>query len=154
MRPYLNQNSFQITTDRCFEEVMISCRENKRKGQRTTWISDEMIKAYCQLHENGYAHSVEVWKEEKLVGGLYGIALGKIFYGESMFTKVSNASKYGFIKLTEFLIEKEYKLIDCQQKTEHMMSLGAEMMDKEVFYKLLKANMLCSDNNGKWNIEG
>ena len=101
-----------------------------------------MISAYTDLHFRGYAHSVEVWEEDELVGGLYGIALGKIFCGESMFSERPNASKFGFISLVKILIEKEFTLIDCQQETSHLMSLGAETISKEIFWSLIKKNML------------
>jgi len=150
MRSYFNQNKFQVTYDRSFKNVMISCAHAKRINQNTTWITDDMIDAYCELHEAGYAHSVEVWQGDRLVGGLYGLTLGKIFYGESMFSNTSNASKFGFISLSRVLLDKGYELVDCQQKTDHMMSLGAQMMSKEEFYSLLKQNLLHSDQLGKW----
>jgi leucyl/phenylalanyl-tRNA--protein transferase len=99
MRPYFNQNKFQVTFDTCFEKVIMACQQQYRKGQSGgTWITDEMVTSYTQLNKLGFAHSVEVWKDEELVGGLYGISLGKIFFGESMFAKRSNASKFGFGK--------------------------------------------------------
>jgi len=106
MRPYFNQKKFKISCDTVFEEVINSCSKQNRSGQLGgTWITDNMVEAYVNLHRLGYAHSVEVWNEDELVGGLYGISLGKIFFGESMFSKVSNASKFGFITLVKKLTE-------------------------------------------------
>lgn len=151
MRSLINKNQFRVTIDENFEKVMRSCAATKRKDQDSTWIHEDMIKAYCRLHAQGYAHSLEVWQNNKLIGGLYGIALGKMFFGESMFSKVSNASKFGLIRLSVFLIKKGYNLIDCQQETDHMKSLGAQLMSKEEFYAKLKKNMSHSDEVGKWN---
>ena len=99
MRPYFNQNKFKVTWDQNFEDVIKNCQKIDREDQPGTWITSKMLAAYIQLHKKGYAHSVEVWLENELVGGLYGISLGKVFFGESMFAKVSNASKFGFISL-------------------------------------------------------
>jgi len=150
MRSYLNQNKFQVTFDTHFAEVMQSCKDVGRKGQHGTWISDEMQDIYNQLHHNGYAHSVEVWNDDQLVGGLYGLALGKIFYGESMFSFESNASKFGFIKLVQWLKEKGYELIDCQQETQHLSTLGAELIEGYTFYNLLKKNIFNTTKLEKW----
>ena len=104
MRPYFNQSKFKVTCDQHFQAVMENCQQSNRKGQGMgSWITGGMIEAYTELHQMGYAHSIEVWEENQLVGGLYGIALGKVFFGESMFTKVSNASKFGFISLVQKL---------------------------------------------------
>ena len=131
MKQLLNKNTFKVTYNTCFEKVIYECSKIKRKNQDDTWITQEMIDAYIQLHKLGYAKSVEVWKDEELVGGLYGVDVNNgIFCGESMFSKVSNASKYGFIT---FIQNTNYKLIDCQVYTEHLASLGAEGMDRDVF---------------------
>ena len=114
-----------------------------------TWISSDIIEAYTQLHKMGYAHSVEVWEGNNIVGGLYGIALGKIFYGESMFAQVGNASKYGFITLAKQLESDHFKLIDCQQKTDHLLTMGATMINKQTFWNILKDNLFDSDL--KWS---
>ena len=114
MRPYFNQKKFQVSFDQDFEGVMRSCQQSNRNGQSgDTWITEDMIQAYVQVHQLGYAHSVEVWQEGDLVGGLYGISLGKIFFGESMFSRVSNASKFGFITLVQKLREKGGKKQQC-----------------------------------------
>ncbi len=141
MRPVFNSKKFTVTYNTCFKQVMRNCQENDRKGQEGgTWINDEMIAAYSVLNDWGYAHSVEVWEGEILVGGLYGIAIGEIFFGESMFTKVSNASKFGFISLVEALKKRGFKLIDCQQETQHLTSLGGQMLSREAFMTYVKKN--------------
>jgi leucyl/phenylalanyl-tRNA---protein transferase len=141
MRPLFNQQKFKVTYNTCFHQVMTNCRENDRKGQYgDSWINDEMIESYAVLNDWGYAHSVEVWEDGTLVGGLYGIAIGKLFFGESMFTKVSNASKYGFISLVEELKKRDFQLIDCQQETQHLTSLGGQMLSRKEFMTYVKNN--------------
>jgi leucyl/phenylalanyl-tRNA---protein transferase len=141
MRPLFNQQKFKVTYNTVFQQVMTNCRENDRKGQHgDSWINDEMIASYSTLNAWGFAHSVEVWEDGILVGGLYGIAIGQIFFGESMFTKVSNASKYGFISLVEALKKRDFKLIDCQQETVHLTSLGGQMMSRKDFMAVVRAN--------------
>jgi len=152
MRPYFNQKKFHITIDQHFREVIIACQQQRRRGQGGgTWITNDMVEAYCQLHEEGYAHSVEVWQEEELVGGLYGVSLGKIFFGESMFAKVSNASKFGFISLVKILKELDFQLIDCQQKTRHLQSLGGRSITRQTFLAAMKKNNKEETNVGNWS---
>lgn len=152
MRPYFNQKKFTITIDTQFKAVMEACKDQWRKGQSGgTWISEDMIAAYCKLHELGYAHSCEVWQEEELVGGLYGIGLGKVFFGESMFAKVSNASKFGFISLVQKLEEKGYWLIDCQQETQHLKSLGARSIPRGDFLNFMNRNESEKTWKGSWS---
>ncbi|RWW93806.1 leucyl/phenylalanyl-tRNA--protein transferase [Flavobacterium cerinum] len=139
MRNILNRNTFKITFNTSFKEVITNCRTIKRDGQPGTWITDEMVEAYCRLHELGYAKSVEVWQDDKLVGGLYGIDLGHIFCGESMFSKVSNASKIAFIALAKHLEKENYKLLDCQVHNDHLESLGATEILREDFLAILKS---------------
>jgi len=140
MRKLFRRNSFQVTYNQDFERVMQNCADIYRPGQEGTWIMPEMIEAYTKLHQMGYAYSVEVWKKKELVGGLYGIFLKdkKVFCGESMFTKESNASKYGFISLVKKLKAKGVELIDCQIYSEHLESLGAEEIPRTEFLKYLK----------------
>ncbi len=138
MRPLLNKNAFEFTTNEAFERVIHNCKKIERTDQYGTWITDEVEKAYTRMHHLGYAHSAEVWKDGELVGGLYGIRLGKVFFGESMFSKMSNASRYAFIKYVDQLKEEGVELIDCQVYTEYLESLGARMISVEVFLKLLK----------------
>jgi leucyl/phenylalanyl-tRNA--protein transferase len=126
--------------DRDFNAVIAGC-QSRRPGQYFgTWITSDMRKAYQELHRLGYAHSVEVWQGDELVGGLYGIALGRCFFGESMFTRVSNASKFGFISLVQKLQSLGFWLIDCQQETEHLGSLGARAIPRRDFLDILKKN--------------
>ncbi len=140
MRPYFNQNKFQVTYNTDFQRVMRSCMLNQRKGQDGTWINEDMIRSYTALHEQGYALSVEVWQAGDLVGGLYGISLGRIFFGESMFTKVPNASKFGFITLVKKLKELNFLMIDCQQQTRHLTNMGGRPISREAFYEILRKN--------------
>lgn len=139
MRPLLNKNAFHITFNKAFEEVILSCSKVKRKGQKGTWLNQEMISAYLQLHDKGFAHSVEAWQNGQLLGGLYGIYLEKyaMFCGESMFSKVSNASKYAFIKMVYHYQKKGVKLIDCQVYTQHLERLGAELIPRDNFLNYL-----------------
>jgi leucyl/phenylalanyl-tRNA--protein transferase len=139
MRNILNRNMFTVTFNRDFRAVITNCQTIKREGQNGTWITDDMIEAYCKLHELGHAQSVEVWQDDQLVGGLYGVDLGHIFCGESMFSKVSNASKVAFIKLVEYLKANNYLLLDCQVYNEHLESLGAFEVNRESFMKVLKS---------------
>lgn len=138
MSQLLKRQVFKVTENHCFEEVMRTCGEMPREGQDGTWINEDMVSAYVELHKNGYAHSVEVWENDKLVGGLYGVLLGKVFFGESMFYKVSNASKYGFIVFVEKLKSLGVELIDCQVPTLHLASLGAKSIERKEFIALLR----------------
>ena len=153
MRQVIRRKIFTITYDTAFREVIEGCQEIPREGQDGTWITQEMLEAYVQLHKEGYAHSVEVWQAGKLVGGLYGVALGKCFFGESMFPKVSNASKAAFIDLTTKLRERNFVCIDCQQETNHLGSLGAGCIDRDEFLKILEENYWKDDLKGKWTEE-
>jgi leucyl/phenylalanyl-tRNA--protein transferase len=138
MRKILKNNYFKITYNQCFGEVIRHCAQIKRPGQSGTWITDGMIDSYTELHKQGWAVSVEVWKEGKLVGGLYGIDMKHVFCGESMFSLVSNASKAAFITLANDLKNKNYKLVDCQVYTQHLESLGAEEIPRSEYLKILK----------------
>ncbi|MNK16778.1 Leucyl/phenylalanyl-tRNA--protein transferase [compost metagenome] len=138
MRNILNRGTFRITFNTAFRKVITNCRNIKRDGQPGTWITNDMTEAYCRLHELGYAKSVEVWQGEELVGGLYGIDLGYIFCGESMFSKVSNASKVAFIALAKYLEQENYRVLDCQVHNDHLESLGATEILREDFLEILK----------------
>lgn len=152
MRPYFNRPKFGLTFDKDFAGVMQACQtvDRRQQGQYGTWITDSMLEAYVHLHELGYAHSVEVWEGQELVGGLYGVALGKVFFGESMFTKRSNASKFGFISLVHRLREKQFRLIDCQQETRHLGSLGARSIARGQFLEHLELNKRVETDRGSW----
>ena len=140
MRNILNRNIFTVTFNQNFREVISNCQKIEREGQNGTWITNDMIEAYCKLHESGTAKSVEVWQNEELVGGLYGIDLGHVFCGESMFSKVSNASKVAFIALVNQLKKGNYKLLDCQVYNEHLESLGCREIERDDFMKILKSD--------------
>ena len=133
----LKDDCFKVTFNQSFDEVVDCCAKVKRFGQNGTWITDGLKKAYNLLHKEGHAFSVEVWKDFELVGGLYGIDLGDIFCGESMFSKENNASKIGFIHLIKELSKNGYKLIDCQVPSAHLKSLGAEEISREQFLNYL-----------------
>lgn len=136
MRKILKQEVFKITINQAFVQVIQNCATTERKGQDGTWITNEMQNAYIKLHQEGYAHSVEVWQEDKLVGGLYGLKVNHVFCGESMFSHVSNASKAALIFLSNMNID----LIDCQLPNDHLMSLGAEMISRELYIEMLQAS--------------
>ncbi len=138
LRNIINRGIFKITFNQQFRAVITNCQQIKRVGQIGTWITQDMIDAYCKLHDKGFAMSVEVWQDEELVGGLYGVDLGTVFCGESMFSKVPNASKVAFVKLVEYLKENNYKLLDCQVHNDHLEKLGAFEISRETFIKILK----------------
>lgn len=138
MTQLLKRQAFQFTINKAFPEVISNCKAISRRGQDGTWITEEIREAYTRLHREGYAHSAEVWQNDQLVGGLYGVRMGKMFFGESMFSKVSNASKYAFISYVQQLMREGVALIDCQVYTEHLESLGAKMMPRQWFLQVLK----------------
>ena len=142
MRQILNQKQFEITFNKAFEAVMRGCATAKRPHQESTWITEDFIEAYVALHKNGYGHSVEVWQQGELVGGLYGVALGKVFFGESMFSNVSNASKAALITLALKLQAEHYHFIECQLYTPHLGSLGAKAVSLEDYLNLLSRSLL------------
>jgi len=137
MQTVLNNGHFRFTINKAFDKVMAQCKTTTRKGQDGTWIQPEIIKAYTTLHQLGVAISAETWKDGILVGGLYGVLLGKIFFGESMFSTASNASKFAFIHFVRQLQQQGIVLIDCQVYTAHLESLGARMIDRKLFSEIL-----------------
>ena len=137
MRNILNRGIFKVTFNTAFREVITSCRKVKRVGQEGTWITNEMVEAYCRLHELGIARSFEVWQDDKLVGGLYGVDLGHVFCGESMFSLLPNASKVAFIALAGQQQKENYKLLDCQVHNDHLESLGAREIPRADFLKIV-----------------
>jgi leucyl/phenylalanyl-tRNA--protein transferase len=141
MRTILKRKLFTITFNQNFREVISNCQQIKRDGQNGTWITNDMIEAYCKLNEMGIAKSIEVWQNEELVGGLYGIDLGHVFCGESMFSKVSNASKVAFISLVKQLEEQKYTLLDCQVYNDHLESLGCREIPREEFMHILNKDI-------------
>jgi leucyl/phenylalanyl-tRNA--protein transferase len=153
LKKTLQRKIFQVTFDRVFEDVIAACSTVPREGQRGTWITPEMRDAYIELHGLGYAHSVETWFAGNLVGGLYGISLGKAFFGESMFHKKTDASKVALATLVEKLKSWGFHFIDSQMTTEHMMSLGAKEMPRRIFLKRLQSALRHSTKRGKWHID-
>ncbi len=149
----IRQAHFQVTMDHAFEAVICGCADALRKNSRGTWIVGEMIKAYCRLHESGHAHSVEAWYEGELAGGAYGIAIGRVFFGESMFTRVSNASKVAFVKLVAHLDVQGFDMIDCQMTTRHLLHFGAREVPRSVFLKKLEKSVASPVRPGKWKLE-
>jgi len=137
MQTVLNNGSFRFTINKAFDKVIASCQTVTRKEQEGTWIQPEVIDAYTKLHQLGYAVSAEAWKGGELVGGLYGVLLGKIFFGESMFSTQNNASKFAFINFVRHLQKQGIQLIDCQVYTAHLESLGARMIDRKLFCEIL-----------------
>lgn len=141
LRRLVHSNKFSITMDKDFAAVVEACSKVERKGQDGTWITREMQEAYIRLFELGFAHSVECRLDGKLAGGLYGVSLGKIFFGESMFHYVADASKVALWHLVDFLLENDFKLIDAQQDTPHLRSLGARLIPRKEFLKILAENI-------------
>ncbi len=149
MRQFLQKGLLRITFDHAFRGVIAACRK-PRPGQDGTWITEEMRKAYIALHDLGYAHSVEVWHEEKLAGGLYGVSLGRCFFGESMFSAMANASKAALIALVSRLRELAFDLIDCQVESPHLAILGARTIPRRTFCTLLKESLRHETLRGSW----
>jgi leucyl/phenylalanyl-tRNA---protein transferase len=141
MKQLIKQEAFEFRVNTSFDQVIRNCQKAYRKDQDGTWITEEIVKAYTALHQQGYAHCAEAWKDGELVGGVYGIRMGKMFFGESMFSKVPNASKYAFIKYVQQLRAEGVILIDCQVCTEHLESLGARMIERERFMNALSENI-------------
>lgn len=149
-RRVLRSGKFIVKFDTMFAEVIKQCATVYRKGQESSWIVREIEEAYIRLHEEGFAHSVEVFKDNELVGGLYGISMGKAFFGESMFSLVPDASKVAFKALSDVLGSRGYDFIDCQMKTDHMVGLGAEVVDRDIFLDALEKTLEKSSDLGSW----
>jgi leucyl/phenylalanyl-tRNA--protein transferase len=153
LRKVMRKRQFQVTLDQNFREVIIRCAQQVRPHQSGTWITTEMIEAYCQLHHYDFAHSVECWYENQLVGGLYGVALGKIFFGESMFSQMTDASKVAFVYFVRQLQRWGYELIDCQTHTAHLQSLGAIDISRDQYLILLDHLCAAPGHTGEWRFE-
>jgi len=153
MKKSLKSGRFRVTVDRDFRGVMTGCGRVPRKGQDGTWISNDMLDAYCTLYDLGFAHSVEVWEDNILVGGLYGISLGRAFFGESMFALKANASKTALIALTSYLQDKKFDFIDCQQHTDHLGSMGAVDVPRHQFLEELQTSLEAGTIRGPWNLQ-
>ncbi|MBB5348943.1 leucyl/phenylalanyl-tRNA--protein transferase [Desulfoprunum benzoelyticum] len=148
---YLRTTGIRVTVDAAFSEVIGMCADIRTDTRRETWISTEMQQAYVRLHDLGYAHSVECWSDGGLVGGLYGVALDRVFFGESMFSTISNASKIGLIHLVARLRKRSFQLIDCQMTTQHLLRLGAREITGERFSDLLRRYIQSTAPDGNWN---
>jgi leucyl/phenylalanyl-tRNA--protein transferase len=142
---------FRITMDQAFEAVINACAQSRTRADEGTWIVEEMIDAYCKLHESGFAHSVEAWRDDRLAGGLYGVSLGKCFFGESMFTHISNASKVAFVALVKHLQALNFDLIDCQVTTPHLLTFGAREIPRTRYLKELEKSLKPSTIKGQWS---
>ena len=148
LRQTIKKGIYRVTTNAAFEDVIRSCATITRKGEKGTWITDDMIQAYIRLHKAGYAHSVEAWDGDELAGGFYGVILGKAFFGESMFAKKSDASKVAFATFAIGLAGKGFELIDCQVTTEHMKRFGAREISRAEFMKHLRKSTESNDRTG------
>lgn len=153
MRRTLEKGVFAVTFDAAFGEVVRACRE-ERRYEEGTWITPEMVSAYWRLHRLGLAHSVEAWRGGRLAGGLYGVSLGRCFFGESMFSRVADASKVALVTLVEALAARGFQLIDCQVYSDHLCRLGAEMIPRESFLALLKRGLAAATLRGSWRFLG
>jgi leucyl/phenylalanyl-tRNA--protein transferase len=142
---------FRITMDQAFEAVINACAQSRTRADEGTWIVEEMIDAYCKLHESGFAHSVEAWRDDRLAGGLYGVSLGKCFFGESMFTHINNASKVAFVALVKHLQALNFDLIDCQVTTPHLLTFGAREIPRTRYLKELEKSLKPSTIKGQWS---
>ena len=150
LRKVLRKHEFEIRFDSSFENVIKACADVRTKRGKGTWIIPEMQQAYTELHQEGYAHSVESWLNGELVGGLYGISLGQCFFGESMFSTVSDSSKAALVALSEFSMQVGIKIIDCQMTTKHLLSLGAREIDRQSFLRKLNQYLEKPDIKGSW----
>ena len=146
----IKKEVFQVTIDSAFDRVIKACAETRRKDNEGTWIVDDMIEAYCGLHHAGLAHSVEAWHHGDLAGGLYGVSLGRCFFGESMFTRISNASNVALVKLFEYLNAFSFDMIDCQLTTRHLLRFGATEIPRVKFLEQLEESLKASTKKGKW----
>lgn len=146
----IRKEDLEIRMDTAFPDVIKQCARQPRPGQKGTWITQEMINAYIKLHEEGYAHSVEVYRRDKLIGGLYGVSLGGSFFGESMFHLERDASKVAFHRLVEFALKHDFLFIDAQQSTRHLRSLGAEELPRKKFSSLLERSLQMKTLRGSW----
>jgi len=151
LRRSLRKSEFSVTTDRVFSKVIARCARN-RKDQDGTWITQEMQDAYIALHRLGFAHSVETWQAGELVGGLYGVSIGKAFFGESMFSRVSDASKTALVGLAKVLTHSGYHFIDCQIRSAHLDSLGAQSISRAHFAQALKDAVVIDENPRLWDL--
>lgn len=149
----IKKGVFELTMDRAFEKVITECARVREENEVGTWLVDEMISAYCRLHAAGFAHSVEAWRGNYLAGGLYGVSLGKCFFGESMFTRVNNASKVALVALARYLKANDFALIDCQIATAHLKRFGAREIARARFLDELYKALDAPTHQGKWTLD-
>jgi leucyl/phenylalanyl-tRNA--protein transferase len=150
LKKTIKKNTFHLTMDHAFEETILSCAKPRRKEYAGTWLVEEMIEAYIQLHKLGYAHSIETWKDDRLVGGLYGICLGGIFFGESMFSFEDDASKTALTALARHLEQHRFDLIDCQVTTNHLLSMGATEISRNTYLDIIQRSIKRTDLRHVW----
>jgi leucyl/phenylalanyl-tRNA--protein transferase len=153
LKKRIKQRPFTLTCDTAFREVITRCRQIERPDQEGTWLTDEMVRAYVTLHELGFAHSAEAWRDGELVGGLYGVSLGAVFFGESMFATASDASKIAFVHLVEQLLSWGIELVDCQVHTDHLARFGAVEWPRPRFLKALEVALEQPTRRGVWTFE-
>lgn len=154
LRRTLRRGLYRVTADRAFERVIRECAVVRLEKGEPTWIVEEMVAAYCRLHQEGYGHSIEVWQDRRLVGGLYGVSLGRCFFGESMFSRARDASKTGLVALTGFLVSHGFAMIDCQVTTAHMLALGAREVPRDRFLSDLQKALVAPTLRGPWGLHG
>jgi len=152
LKKILRKNVFQVTMDRAFREVIHHCADVRLEKNEGTWIVEDMMEAYCRLHESGFAHSVEAWHQGELVGGIYGVSLGKCFFGESMFSRISNASNVALVKLVEYLETLSFDMLDCQIPTGHLIRFGAREVPRDRFLMELERSLEAPTKKGKWEM--
>jgi len=153
LKKIMQKGLFKVTMDSAFVQVINQCAQIRIQNNQGTWILEDIIDAYCKLHESGFAHSVEAWYQGELAGGLYGVSLGKCFFGESMFTRISNASNVALVTLVEYLNKLSFDIIDCQLTTEHFLRLGAKEIPRAAFLNQLEESLKASTKKGKWCFE-
>jgi len=152
LKKAMRKTSFVIKADTAFRDVMAGCSKAKRHGQDGTWITRDMINGYCALHEEGLCHSIEAWDGDTLVGGLYGVSFGGIFFGESMFARAPDASKIAFATLLANLIHQGFLLVDCQSYTDHLARFGAVDMPRNQFLEILREGLKMPTRQGPWTL--
>jgi leucyl/phenylalanyl-tRNA--protein transferase len=152
LRKIINKNMFHLTMDSAFDQVINQCAQTRLQNNEGTWLVKDMIDAFCKLHESGFAHSVEAWYNNKLAGGLYGVSLGRCFFGESMFAHFSNASNVALVRLVEYLNDLSFDMIDCQVTTDHLIRFGAREIPRVRFLEQLEKSLEKPTLRGKWSL--
>ncbi|MCF8027265.1 MAG: leucyl/phenylalanyl-tRNA--protein transferase [Desulfobacteraceae bacterium] len=150
LRRTIKSGGFRVTSDTVFDRVIRQCARVRLENNEETWLVDDMIEAYCRLHEDGYAHSVEAWQNDQLVGGLYGVCLGGCFFGESMFTRARDASKVALVALCRYMEKNQLDMIDCQVATAHLVWMGAREVPRKVFLRQLQTSLKKPAPRDKW----